>query len=83
MIEEIFISMGKWIISYGQGNISKKFPYSNVTFISILYVYTLVNNLYSVSRPNDNGSVIDIIASGEIIFRIADTIIGFVDEVKG
>lgn len=67
MIEEActITGTGKRIISYGRGNISKKFACSKVTFIDAFYVPTLVNNLYSASRLCHCGWAIDIKPSGE------------------
>lgn len=47
--EKTCTATGKQIISYERGDIIKKFGHFDIMFINVLYIPTLVSNLYSMS----------------------------------
>lgn len=55
MIEKVFTSLGERNFSFGRGTIRKRFVTSNITFTNVMYVPTLVNNLYSASHLQSYG----------------------------
>ena len=71
------------IISYGREDIVKRFSHLDFTFINILCIFTLVNNLYSVSCLCRCGWEINMKHAGETTFTISNKIIGYVDEIQG
>lgn len=81
MREEACTANGERIISHGRGDIIKKFTYSDVMFTNILYIPTLVNNLYSVSHVCRCRWDITMKHLGETSFSGSDKIIDYADEV--
>lgn len=48
--ETAHTATGEAIVSYGRGDVVKMMTHKEVTFQEVLYIPTLVNNLYSASR---------------------------------
>lgn len=83
MREEACTATGEQIISYGRGDIVKKLTYSDVMFTNVLYIPTLVNNLYSVSRLCHRGWDINMKNTGETTISVNGKILGYADEAQG
>lgn len=81
--EEAYTATGQQIISHGRGDVVKKFTHSDVMFTNVLYIPTLVNNLYSMSRLCRRGWDINMKHSGETTFSVNGKIIGYADEAQG
>lgn len=70
MREETFTATVEQIISYGRGDVVKKFCLSGITFKNVLYIPTLVNNLYRVTRLRRREWDINMKLSSETTFTV-------------
>lgn len=70
MREETFTATVGRIISYGRGDIVKKFCLSGITFKNVLYIPALVNNLYRVTHLRRREWDINMKLSSETTFTV-------------
>lgn len=81
--ETAHTATGEAIVSYGRGDVVKMMSHGEVTFQEVLYIPTLVNNLYSTSRLCCWGWDILMKHTGQAVLSHNDEVVGFADEVKG
>ena len=74
---------GEAIVSYGRGDVVKMMTHGEVTFQEVLYIPTLVNNLYSTSRLCRRGWDILMKHTGQAVLSHNNEVVGFADEIKG
>lgn len=80
--ETAHTATGKAIVSYGRNDVVKMITHKEITFQEVIYIPTLVNNLYSTSRLCCRGWDILMKYTSQVVLSHNDEVVGFADEVK-